>query len=103
MDNLVEIRSKPTRPRVFASRTLPLKAWDDIGVPVPTDGLVRGLLGTQSLAVLYGEPASGKTFVALDMGLHIALGREWLEARAKGGAIERAAQHLDVFTQLRRL
>jgi len=78
MDNLVEIRSKPTRPRVFASRTLPLKAWDDIGVPVPTDGLVRGLLGTQSLAVLYGEPASGKTFVALDMGLHIALGREWL-------------------------
>jgi len=42
-----------------------------------TDRLVRSLIGAGSLAMLYGPPGSGKSFLALDMGIHIAAGREW--------------------------
>lgn len=44
----------------------------------PTPYVVRGLLPAQGLAALYGEPGSGKSFLALDLAHAIATGRtEW--------------------------
>ena len=40
--------------------------------------LIDGLLPASSFALFYGEPACGKTFVALSMALSVASGHEWL-------------------------
>lgn len=39
--------------------------------------LIPGLLDVDSLAVLYGPPGVGKSFVALDMALRVATGTRW--------------------------
>ncbi|WP_188447701.1 AAA family ATPase [Sphingomonas psychrolutea] len=43
----------------------------------PARWLVKGLLPDAALAVIYGAPASGKSFFALDVVCSIALGAEW--------------------------
>lgn len=45
--------------------------------PRPIDWLVRDYLEGESLSVIFGEPGTMKTFVALDVGLSIASGRDW--------------------------
>jgi hypothetical protein len=40
--------------------------------------LVSGLLQMQSISLLYGDANTGKTFTALDIALHIALGMDWI-------------------------
>lgn len=66
---------------------LPLQFLTDMTTATAPDGLVRKLLGTESLAVVYGEPGSGKTFMATDMALHVAMGRNWLGRPVKCGAV----------------
>lgn len=41
-------------------------------------GLVKGVIDAETLVLMYGEPGCGKTFLALDLALSIADGREWL-------------------------
>jgi hypothetical protein len=44
----------------------------------PTRYVVRGLLPSQGIAAIYGEPGSGKSFLAIDLAHAIAMGRaEW--------------------------
>jgi hypothetical protein len=66
---------------------LPLKFWGELGDVAPPDRLIKRLLGTASLAVVFGEPGCGKTFLAADMGLHVALGREWFGRPVTPGAV----------------
>ena len=49
--------------------------------------LVQDLLDANAVSVLYGPSNSGKTFLALDMALHIALGRDWHGRRVRRGAV----------------
>ena len=42
-----------------------------------TDRLVKGLIGEQSFAVIAGATGAAKTFLALSMGLHLAINRTW--------------------------
>jgi hypothetical protein len=51
------------------------------------DDLVRGLMQRGDLAVIYGKPGSGKTFVALDLGFHVAMGRDWNGCKVKQAAV----------------
>lgn len=39
--------------------------------------LVRGLIGPGEIGLLYGDPGAGKTFLALDIAYHLALGKSW--------------------------
>ena len=48
---------------------------EDAGPPLKW--LVRGLMVEGGLSVFYGPPKSTKTFAVLDLGLHIAHGRDW--------------------------
>jgi len=49
-------------------------AWD-----IPADEWrVEKYLPRQGLACFYGAPAEGKTFVTLDIALHVAMGRPWM-------------------------
>jgi len=66
---------------------LPITFWNELGTITPPDRLVRNLLGTTTLALVYGEPASGKTFFVFDLGVHIALGRAWFDRAVTGGAV----------------
>ncbi len=58
----------------FADRVLDLEALRLLEPPSP---LIPGLLDVDSLAVLYGPPGVGKSFVALDMALRVATGTRW--------------------------
>lgn len=66
---------------------LPLRFWSDLSIITPPDKLVRGLLGTASTAVITGEPGSGKTFLATDVGMHIAMGWAWFGRPVTPGAV----------------
>lgn len=45
------------------------------------DFLIKGLLPRNALAVIYGAPASGKSFLAFDMAVAVARGKEWCGRR----------------------
>ncbi len=49
--------------------------------------LVRGILEADTLAVLYGDPAAGKSFLALDLALSVATGRGWRGHEVAGGPV----------------
>jgi len=53
----------------------------------PLQFLIGGLLPEGGLSVLYGPPKSGKTFVALSMGLHIAAGKDWAGLPVRQGGV----------------
>ncbi|MGD0673534.1 MAG: AAA family ATPase [Candidatus Binatus sp.] len=56
----------------------PLLAFDQIRVDTEHRGyLVKGLLASSGLAVVWGPPKCGKSFWAVDVGMHIALGWEY--------------------------
>ena len=43
----------------------------------PPEWLIEGTVPMNALVVVYGEPGSGKTFLALDWAYSIATGRDW--------------------------
>lgn len=45
--------------------------------------IVEDLIFPEQYAIVYGASTAGKTFVALDMAMHIALGRDWHGLRVK--------------------
>lgn len=49
--------------------------------------VVKGLLERASYAVLYGDPGVGKSFLALDVGYHVAAGKPWMNRRVIGGPV----------------
>jgi KaiC/GvpD/RAD55 family RecA-like ATPase len=55
--------------------------------------LIKGLLEREQTSLIVGESGCGKTFLALDMALHVAAGLEWLGRRvAEGGVVYVAAE-----------
>lgn len=48
---------------------------------------VHHLLPQVGLAVIYGESGSGKSYLALDVAAHVALGRDWCDRRCKPGVV----------------
>jgi hypothetical protein len=61
-----------------------LLPFDGIHVDTGRRGyLVKGLIASTGLAVIWGPPKCGKSFWAMDIGLHIALGLEYRGRRVK--------------------
>jgi hypothetical protein len=77
----------PGKGNAKLSEGLPLHYWADLGEVAPPDRLVKRLLGENSLGLVFGEPGCGKTFLATDMGLHIAMGRPWFGRAVAAGAV----------------
>jgi len=60
-----------------ASDTFQLLDMDELeSLPAP-DWLVKELIVDDGLTVIFGDPGAGKSFIALDMSLRIALGMDW--------------------------
>ena len=53
----------------------------------PVEWLVDGVLPDAEFSVLYGAPGAGKSFAALDIALHVAMGRAWHGRATKRGAV----------------
>lgn len=68
--------TKPGPLRLYSVREL-------IAMPPPT-WLIHGLLPTNGLAGMYGQPGSGKSFVAIDWAMCVAAGLPW-----QGRAVEK--------------
>lgn len=66
---------------------LPIEWFENLEPQLHGLWLMKGLLPSQGLGVLHGHPGSGKTFLALDWALHIALGREWQGRKVKQGLV----------------
>ena len=66
--------------RAIGSKTLEQPRW-----------LVKGVLPQSGVALLAGQYAAGKTFVAVDLGLSVCLGQKFLEKRTQAGGVLFAA------------
>lgn len=54
----------------------------------PPSWLIKGVLSTDSLALVYGPSSVGKTFAVIDIALAIARGAgSWFDRRAKSGSV----------------
>ncbi len=53
--------------------------------------LVKGWIDQGAASTIYGESNVGKTFLALDMGLHVAAGEDWHGSRVAQGLVIYAA------------
>lgn len=61
-------------------------ASDLVNMPPPT-WLIDDVLGASTLAVLYGKPGSGKSFLALDWALCVAAGMPWNGREVRSGPV----------------
>lgn len=66
---------------------LPLLWFADIEAALETRDFVEDLLGEAQFSVVYGESNCGKTFFALDLALHISLGRPWFNRAVEVGGV----------------
>jgi AAA domain len=64
-----------------------IKRFEDIKPSTAPNYLVRGLLPREGLATIWGPPKSGKSFVAFDIAMHIALGRNYRGRKVRQGTV----------------
>ncbi len=65
---------------------LPTLALADIEPVLSAATIVKGLLGASAHSVLYGDSNTSKTFLALDLAGHVALGQPWFGRKVQQGA-----------------
>ncbi|QZP07788.1 AAA family ATPase [Caenibius sp. WL] len=63
--------------REEADSIFPLLDFDEIDRLPPPTWLVHEMIAEQGLSVIYGDPGAGKSFIALDMALRVAIGMGW--------------------------
>ncbi|MCZ4260975.1 helicase RepA family protein [Limimaricola sp. G21655-S1] len=59
----------------------------DIGPVLNLNYLVKGWLSRRGLSMLYGPSNAGKTFVALDLAMHVAANKPWRGCKVNGGPV----------------
>lgn len=67
-------------PALDRFRLIPLCELEDLP---PPSWLIKGILPQVGLAMIYGEPGSGKSFLAWDMACALVRGVSWRERRTK--------------------
>jgi hypothetical protein len=68
-------------------RELELVRFADMQPRLDGRPLVRGLLEREQTSLIWGETGCGKTFLALDLALHVAAGLEWFGRKVEQGAV----------------
>jgi AAA domain len=79
-------RGQQVASREIKPRLVPI-AWNDLSSLQKRSALVSGLLDAAAMSVCYGASSSGKTFFALDLAAHVALGRPWRLRELAAGAV----------------
>jgi hypothetical protein len=78
-------------PAASPSQRFPLVPFDRLTISTEPAYLVKGILPCRGLAVIWGPPKCGKSFLSFDMLLHVALGWPYRGRRVKQGAVVYAA------------
>jgi len=81
-----EAAVKPRTPEGYSGRFKAVSPLDVMSQP-PTQWLIRHVVPAADLIVLYGASGAGKSFVALDMAIHIARGAPWRGKRTEKGRV----------------
>lgn len=76
--------SPKDRTKEIKSRLIHLRA---IGPVLRTAYLAKGWLSAGGYSITYGPSNAGKTFVVLDLAMHIAAGEEWRGCKVNGGPV----------------
>jgi RecA-family ATPase len=61
--------------------------FENIRIDTRPNYLVRGVIPIPGLVIVWGQPKCGKSFLAFDISMHIALGRTWRNRRTRQGTI----------------
>ncbi len=69
------------------SSPLPLLLYRDVKPSLNAADFVERLLLDEAMSVIYGESGCGKTFLALDLALHVAAGCPWFGRAVEKGAV----------------
>ena len=77
----VELNASKSQPSKF--RLLDFDEAADGAISDTAQPLIKGLLDQGAMSVLYGDSNVGKTFVAMDMGYHIASGLPYAKLRTE--------------------
>lgn len=78
------ITPNPSRASEIETRLVSLSAIEAV---LTSNYMVKGWLDRNCLSMLYGPSNAGKTFVALDIAMHIAAGKPWRGLRVNGGPV----------------
>ncbi len=86
-DNL-RFRDEYYQQKHEATRKAPVLVFDgDAEELVPPEWLIDLVLPTEGAGQLFGESDLGKTFVSLDMAVHVAAGKTWQGRSVKRGTV----------------
>lgn len=66
---------------------LTFEEFKDISVDTNESYLIKDYIDKESFVVVFGESNSGKTFFAIDLSLHVALGKSFFERDVQGGPV----------------
>lgn len=82
--NVINMSTHASRSSEIEKRLVRLSA---IGPVLSNNYMVKGWLDRNCLSMLYGPSNAGKTFVALDIAMHIAAGNPWRGLKVNGGPV----------------
>jgi archaellum biogenesis ATPase FlaH len=71
----------------FEVKPLPFHRLGSLLRLPPQEWLIKGVLPATGLGLLYGPSGAGKTFVAIDVAMHVARGVDWFGHRTKQAGV----------------
>ncbi|WP_341632087.1 AAA family ATPase [Sphingomonas agri] len=74
-------------PSARATGVLQVEWAEEIEPHLNSLWLIKKTLPQQGLALIYGHPGSGKSFLAIDFAMHVALGWNWNGLRTRRGVV----------------
>lgn len=80
---LEEVMGDPKEPRI----SHPFRSWDELGRHVHIDWMVKGLIESESLSLIFGPSGAGKSFLVFDLLAAVARGTRLLGHKVRQGTV----------------
>lgn len=81
---VINLNMNPSRASGIENRLVSLSAIEAV---LTSNYMIKGWLDRNCLSMLYGPSNAGKTFVALDIAMHIASDKPWRGLKVNGGPV----------------
>lgn len=94
-DDARDARQAEAFDRRAAATKFKLVPFDSIRFVASDEWLIKKLVPRQGVAVIFGSPRSFKSFIAMDLALHVAIGWNWAgQATTQGDVVYIAAENV---------